>query len=322
MAKRKCEHKKPASSEREPPPRDPRLMDRDMANLQKILSEHEFCSLDEANTFLQKLIVENDGRIPTQAAETPAERAQELIYQAHESNGRKRVRLARKALEVYPDCADAYVLLAEEDAPTDAEARELYEQAVAAAERTLGPEYFTDPELVGHFWGVLETRTYMRARGGLACHLWEMGEQECAVEHAAELLRLNPSENQGMRYHLVGWLVTVGRDREARRLLHDYAQDPMAVWPYMRALLAFRKHGDTRKAREALCKAFERNSFVPIILMASDKPPEEPDFYGVGDENEAIVTIYQIIEAWVATPGAVEWLASVCAEAFEEDEDS
>jgi len=47
---------------------------------------------------------------------TPLERAQDLMYRAFDSTGEKRVTLARKALAISEDCADAYVLLAEETA--------------------------------------------------------------------------------------------------------------------------------------------------------------------------------------------------------------
>src|SRR6266508_4137939 len=116
--------------------------------------------------------------------------AQDLMYEAFEAQGGRRVALAREALEISPDCADAYLLLAEETASSVEEARELLEQGVAAGERALGPEPFDED--VGHFWGILETRPYMRARAALAETLWALDRREEAVEHQRELLRLNP----------------------------------------------------------------------------------------------------------------------------------
>src|SRR5215217_8161002 len=94
------------------------------------------------------------------------------------------------SLKVSPDCADAYVLLAEEDAGSLEEARELYQKGVEAGERALGRETFE--EEAGHFWGILETRPYMRARQGLAVCLRELGEREEAIEDYREMLYLNP----------------------------------------------------------------------------------------------------------------------------------
>jgi tetratricopeptide (TPR) repeat protein len=130
--------------------------------------------------------------------------AQQIMYEAFdETSPRRQVALARKALEVSPDCADAYVLLAEY-ASTPAEQLELYEQGVAAGERALGDDGFQEYE--GHFWGFLPTRPYMRAREGLANCLWEAGRREEAAEHCREMLRLNLNDNQGIRYRLAAML--------------------------------------------------------------------------------------------------------------------
>lgn len=90
------------------------------------------------------------------------DQAQEIIYRAWETADRKRrVVLAEKAIAISPDCADAYVLLAEEAIALDS-AHELYRQGVEAGARALGKRAFADD--AGHFWGILETRPYMRAR--------------------------------------------------------------------------------------------------------------------------------------------------------------
>jgi hypothetical protein len=68
--------------------------------------------------------------------------AEDLIYQAWEmSDHKKRSALARKALSISPDCADAYVLLAEA-ATAPAKVLELYRKGVEAGERVLGQETF------------------------------------------------------------------------------------------------------------------------------------------------------------------------------------
>ena len=80
----------------------------------------------------------------------------------------------------------------------------------------VGPKAFQ--EHVGHFWSLLETRPYMRAREGLASKLWTMGRRDEAIKHLQDMLRLNPGDNQGVRYTLAGWLLAEGRDEELARL--------------------------------------------------------------------------------------------------------
>jgi tetratricopeptide (TPR) repeat protein len=131
--------------------------------------------------------------------------AQELMYEAFEARGPRCVALALQALVISPNCADAYVLLADETASSNEEARALLEEGVAAGERALGPQPFEED--VGYFWGILETRPYMRARAALAETLWALDRREEAVEHHRELLRLNPNDNQGLRDRQAGWLL-------------------------------------------------------------------------------------------------------------------
>lgn len=236
--------------------------------------------------------------------------AQEIMYEAWEAPTRQRaVALARKALEVSADCADAYILLAEEASKSLEEAIELYEKGVQARERALGKKRFK--EYVGHFWGLLETRPYMRARSGLAQCLWAAGKRAEAMEHYWELLRLNPNDNQGIRYLLMPCLIELGRDEDAEKLLHQYEEDSAAVWIFSKVLLEFRKHGDSPTSSKLLQEALAENKHVPSYLLDSKKMPRNlPDYYGFGDENEAVLYAYGNKGAWKATPGALEWLAA------------
>ena len=170
--------------------------------------------------------------------DTPRAKAQALLRRAFgEDDLDRRVELAKQALDACPDCADAYVLLAEQ-APRRKEALALYEQGAAAGERALGEQTFRDE--AGRFWGLLHTRPYMRARLGLAHALWTAGRRDEAVGHARELLRLNPGDNQGVRYTLAAWLLALDRDDELAGLLEQYPDEGTAAWAYNRALLAFR----------------------------------------------------------------------------------
>jgi hypothetical protein len=242
----------------------------------------------------------------------PLDEAQQIMYSAFdERSPAKRAALARKALGRSPDCADAYVLLAEQ-ADSAKEALHLYEQAVAAGERALGPRAFRED--VGHFWGLLETRPYMRAREGLAVALWSAGRREEAAAHARDMLRLNPNDNQGVRYTLAAWLLDLGRDDELARLLDQY-DEGTAAWAYNRALLAFRRHGDSAEAGARLAEARKANPHVPDYLVGrTPLPSEQPPYYGLGDDNEAVIYVGGALSAWRSTPGALAWLRAATAE--------
>jgi len=248
------------------------------------------------------------GRYSDRDIDPKQEKAQELMYSAwEERNPAKRITLAHKALKISRDCADAYVLLAEEEADTVQRALEHYQEGVKAGERALGQEYFK--ENIGHFWGLLETRPYMRALEGAASCLWQMGHKEEALQIYQRMLRLNPGDNQGIRYFLVDLLLTLNRERDLEKLLKKFKGDWTAVWLYTTALLAFRKGGSSENADKHLRAALGQNHFVPEYLTGKKRVHNQlPDYIGIGDDKEAAAYAANHLNYWRQTPGAVEWL--------------
>lgn len=287
---------------------DWRAMEKHFSDVGRILSEREFASAEEANTYLQERLA--SGQPLSAPPRTPLEEAQDLMYEAWNAQGRRRVELARKALAISPDCADCFVLLAEETAQSLEEARDLYEQGVQAGERAIGPEGFK--QYKGEFWGVTETRPYMRARAGLASVLWRLGERRPASEHLRDMLRLNPNDNQGLRYLLMGWLLLLGEDQALGELLRQYNEDASAEWMYTNALWLYRREGATPRASQALQAALNRNHYVPLYLLGRRKLPKQvPQYISFGDESEAVSYAAGAIEAWRSTEGALAWLGQL-----------
>jgi len=290
---------------------DRRSMDKMMADIGRLLEQQEFDSIDEANAFLQEQMASGEP-ISSEAPQTPLEQAQEMMYEAFEASGKRRIKLAKQALTISDDCVDAYVLLAEESAKTLLEARGLYATGVQAGERVLGEELFT--EAVGHFWGMVETRPYMRARAGLANCLWLLDERSEAIYHHQEMLRLNPNDNQGIRHQLLTEYMEEGMDKEAKHLLSEYDDDASATWLYNRALLLF-KQGDSKKARLRLLEAIQYNPHVPGYLLKRKRLPKQlPPYVGFGDKNEAVYYVTEAGYLWSQQSGALDWLQRVSAE--------
>lgn len=288
-----------------------RLMERDMAAIQRLVSEHRFTSEDELREFLQKLV--SSGELDKCTARDSLGEAQDLIYQAWEvSSVRERVKLARRALGICPDCADAYVILAEETARSVEEALQLYQAGVEAGERILGAKSFTED--AGYFWGMVETRPYMRARAGLAQCLSALGKHSEAVEHYRDMLRLSPSDNMGIRYLLAACLLEMNEVETLQELLEQY-HEPTAAWLYTRALVSFIRYGDSPEARQRLAGALACNRHVPPYLLGEKALPKRlPEYMGFGDKNEAIVYAAEFGLGWLKVRGAVTWLESVHSE--------
>ena len=295
----------------QPPPFDQRLMERGLLALKQTVEEKELGSIEEINRYFEE--ANKSGKMPQWSPRTPLEQAQSLIFEALETAGKKRLELVEQALEISPDCADAYVLLAEEKAQSLEEALSLYEDGVKAGERALGKKVFEEES--GHFWDMVETRPYMRARAGLAQCLWLMGRQEEAVCHYLELLKFNPNDNQGIRYLLATSLLDMGKIDVLQELLGKY-DEPTAAWLYTKALVAYIGQGDSIKARTLLKEALDHNPHVSPYLLGDEKLPRKlSERIGFGDKDEAVAYVAEFGPGWYQTWGAIGWLASVSGKA-------
>lgn len=243
---------------------------------------------------------------------SPLEQAQEIMYDAWEANSpQAAIALAEKALSLSKDCADAYNLLAATSKSPEV-AVVLYRRAIEAGKRTLGKRAFK--EEVGYFWGILETRPYMRALAGLAENLWLTGEREEALVVYAEGLTLNPGDNQGLRYILMPHLLELGKDDEAEKLFKKFPDDGMATWMYSRAILDFRKTGASTASRRSLKAALKANPHVPGYLLGIKKVPKKiAGSYGIGDDSEAALYAYGNAAVWGKTAGVLDWLKAEIA---------
>ena len=242
---------------------------------------------------------------------TPMEEAEEMLHRAYgESRAERRLSLAQKALELSTDCAEAWLMLAREGSHEAEKRAELYERAMAASMRIMGSKPFE--ESVGHFWGILEARPYLRARFGLAETLWEMGRKHEALEHYRELLRLNPGDHQSVRYVLIQRLLSLGLDDSAQSLLQRYEGEESIYWYYTSALVSFRLLGESSRSRELLQRALKRfPKTVSFLLDPSKIPQDERLYYALpSEQRDGIEYAKSFASHWKATAGALQWLDS------------
>lgn len=270
--------------------------------------------LDALVTSFMRLLEEDDD------GDEVLDLAQEKAFEAMEApRTEERIALAREALALSPLCSDAYLVLARETADAN-EALELYRRAVAVGAEALGESAFQDD--AGSFWGLLETRPYMRARHELALALWRRGHRDEAVGHYREMLRLNPGDNQGIRYLLIDALLELGREADAGALLKRYKNDGSAHWTWSAALLEFRRSGNSAPANKALANAVDANRHVAAYLLgAQPLPPTLPEYIGMGDETEAVSYVHSAAGAWDAAPDAKAWVADAPVIALGQEDD-
>jgi tetratricopeptide (TPR) repeat protein len=252
---------------------------------------------------------------PPPKIEGPRDEARELALEALDYQGRRSIAMARKALALDPDCAHAHLAARRSAPPTRTPRSNHYRDAIAAAERTLGPEIFE--EEAGAFWAISATRPYMQAVKGLADVLLWDGEIDEAAELYTELLRLNPNDNQGSARHPRTGADAPGRQhRDAAAARSSTPKDVTASPAFNAALVAFRRRGDTKVARTRLAKALKRNAHIAPLLLEPERACRTSFRPATASASVEEATYYCSCAAlaWANSFGALEWLAAVVDE--------
>lgn len=280
--------------------------ERDLARQRRLLAGREFATPEEQSAFLA-------ANVQTPAPPTTElEQAQELIYDAWEAGPEKRAELARKALALCPQCADAYLLMAEA-APAGDERVELCRMALKAGRETLNEE---PAQATEDQWTRLEARPYLRARAGMARALWEIGRAREAINEYSVLMDLNPGDNLGLRYLVLPLLIEARRMSEALSLARRWGGEPSGEWTYNLALLLFQHEGSTPRATEMLRQALRANPAIPGYLMGlRSLPAHAPDTVSFGGDDEAVDYCHRAQGAWRSVTGALDWLGQHSLEA-------
>jgi tetratricopeptide (TPR) repeat protein len=182
----------------------------------------------------------------------------------------------------------------------------LLTQAVSAGEQRLGPKFFERNK--GHFWGLIETRAYMRARHQLAEALAKLERYGEAIGHFEALIALNPNDNQGVRYPLLGLYLTVEDLEGAGRLFSAYDEVQMTFFAWGRVIERFLA-GELAAADEALKVAYSANRHVASLLIGNlPLPKRMPEMYQLGSKEEAAICLDMLEHALGEHPGILPWL--------------
>ena len=236
---------------------------------------------------------------------TPQAQAQQLMSGAWEA-GEEGDLIALGALHLWPNCCEAYLLLAMDAAEEPELTVILYTLAVMAGAEALGPEKLA--LLAGAFSEHEETLPFLQAMAGLARANMAAGAPDAAAMHLGEILRLDSADLLGARYELLALLLAAG-DGDNAEILIDAYNEPSAPMLFGTVLIAFQRKSDGPAVTARLQMAKTVNPYViPYLTGEKQITSAGPMEFEFGSEAEAEAFAPLILGAWRATEGAIEWL--------------
>lgn len=239
--------------------------------------------------------------------------AQELVYDAWETDDPKEAcNLFEQALALDRNNVDAWLGLMQYTPLEQEERITFLQRLVEMGAENLGKKAFKTDK--GHFWGILETRPYMRVRSQLAQALVEANRLDEAIREHEGMLELNPGDNQGIRYGLLALYLSLNRLDDAAKMFETYEErEYSAIFGWAYVLDRFLA-GDREGAEKALMQTCERNPHAKAYFLGHRKLPKHmPGSYSMGSNEEAMIA-YDILKiAWKKHPNAKKWLKDQCA---------
>ncbi len=263
--------------------------DRVKLELSKILN-NEKLSDKERDKEIQSLIdkLNND---EYEFEDTPYNKAYELLEQAKYAKSKKeKIRLAKEAYNTSNECFDAIIYLSQLEDDLIKREKILVDGLKEEKER-LEKEDFFNKDSIGIFYGIIETRPYIRGLINLA-HLYaEDSRMTMAKNICKDILRLNNNDNLGARYLLMAIYSYLEDEKEMLKLYKKYPEENISMLiPFM---CLYYKMGNIDKAKEYLDRINKANKhFIKLFKGTIKENNDVPSgYYAMGDSSEVIMYI-------------------------------
>jgi tetratricopeptide (TPR) repeat protein len=217
---------------------------------------------------------------------------------------RSALKVFRRALEIDPRHADAHnhLGIASLDARKLKVAEQHFRAAIDGGERRVERDGAHVP------WGMIENRPYLRALANLALVLAEQRRWPEALAIHKQMLRLNPDDNQGVRWLIGVEHLRVGDDRGAIEAFRKCAGEEVSC-AFGLALARLRAFGPTADIGEPLLTGMAANRYMAPMLLG--EPWERLDaFHGtnMAEPEWAADVVGAQADLWHAVPRGADLL--------------
>ena len=258
----------------------------------------------EMKNFIHKL---NNNEI--EFDDDPKFQSDDLLEEAYNTSSKiKAIKLAKQALEINPENIDAECFIADFEENQIKKLNKM-ETIIEKATQILEKDNMFDKENIGHFWGMIETRPYMRARNRKLTILIDLGRYTDAIKECEELLDLCESDNLGIRYTLIGLYCILEKFEECEKLYEKFNEySSFMLFPM--AIMYFKK-GDYKKSRKLLKNVQEANPYIIKILkndIAMIADSDDIEYYAPGSKEEAIIIINDLLYLLGSVPSFITFM--------------
>ena len=275
--------------------------------LQEFLKNNNVKDIDEANEKLQEFIkMYNNGEI--EYKNTPLDDAYEILEEAQNAkNEKEALRLAKKAYKKSSECFDAILFQCNLE-ENGIKRMKLLDDGLEFEKNRLIKEKYFDKENIGQFYGIFETRPYIRGLVIKIEYLLEEGKLRQASNVCKEVLKLNKNDNLGARYLLMAIYAALEEKKDMLNLYKKYPEEDLEMLFPLFAI--YYKTGNDKKAKDYLNRIDKCNSNFVKYFKGTIKPSEKvrPGYYSRGDSSEIFMYLDRYYYLLITMPRLYEYV--------------
>lgn len=279
-----------------------------LKQLNKFILNHveDYDSVDEAVEAFTKLSNEASAKGETFVTgemtneEKATEELEKLEFAASE---REYAVILERALKLDPDNLEARLFKLD---PESLEFIHELKKLETLGKAVMQKRGLDDEESIGNYWGIVETRAYLRIKALYADELQKRRMLTASVREYEDILRLNEADNMGIRYILMGIYCQLEQMEKAKELyqrsLEASAQMLLPLillsLKYDDELSAKRYYKDLQKENKSCKKVFGRREFdLESMVEAIDAVD-----YVADSEEELYIAISNVMTDFAVVP--------------------
>lgn len=243
---------------------------------------------NELNEKLQEFIKKyNAGEIEYE--NTTLDDAYELLAKAENAKSKTQaIKYAKEAYDMCHDCFDALLFQVQlENNPL--KRWKLLNEGLEFERNRLENEGYFKKDNIGHFYGIYETRPYIRGLFAKADYLILDGKVKQARNVCKEILRLNENDNMGARYLLMAIYAFFEEENEMLKLYKKYPEEDLEM--LFPLFVLYYKQENDKKAKEYLDRINKANPHFIKFFKGTIKENTDIPYrhYAKGDSSEVIM---------------------------------
>lgn len=240
-----------------------------LKELDAFMAAHADDDLDEdaVDELIRQFMDQHGIPSPEDERELPPETADDYLELAEDTpTKKKKLEYVRKALELEPDNLDAAVLEAQLTVKGSHALLGALEELAKKEEWRLKGEGLFEPDSMGEFWLIFETRPYMQLLHLRMVTLTECGMMSRAAQECRRMLELCENDNLGVRYDLMHLYAFLEREASALDIEKRYPEETSQM--LLPLSILYYKLGQETKAKKYLNQLAKRNKDAKKFVNA------------------------------------------------------